>query len=309
MPCFSPSRVGIKRKAWPGAPVLQRTTYSMVVPCGHCLGCRAEQSRQWMVRCMHESRMHRFAVFVTLTYERVPTYGSLRANDLKRFFKDLRREGVRFSYYAVGEYGEFSQRPHYHALLYGAPFLDRYLWTHRDGTPIFRSPLLESVWPHGLSELGTVTEASASYVTGYVRKKVRRKDLANKYLRVCPDTGEVVEVAPEFTRMSLRPAIGRRWIEKYWRDVYPRDFVVVNGKECKPPRYYDKFMDLPDEEGGSEERRVLMAEVRQARWDDMEDDIKDREFPALPREKRMDLKAREVTRKSLTRLFDARSKV
>lgn len=41
--------------------------------------------------------------------------------------------------------------------------------------------------------------------------------------------------------MSLKPGIARGWFDKYWRDVYPHDRVVVRGKESKPPRYYDNI--------------------------------------------------------------------
>jgi hypothetical protein len=101
--------------------------------------------------------------------------------------------------------------------------------------------------------------ASASYVAGYVKKKQHR----GQKTHVNPLTGEVLQ--DEFARMSLRPAIGRTWIERYWPDVYPRDFVVVDGYEAKPPRYYDKFMDLEDDKGGCPKRRRIMMEVREKR--------------------------------------------
>jgi len=59
--------------------------------------------------------------------------------------------------------------------------------------------------------------------------------------------------------MSRRPAIGKRWIERYWRDVYPRDFVVMDGHELKPPRYYDKWMEVnhPDVMFQVKEQRLV----------------------------------------------------
>lgn len=108
-----------------------------------------------------------------------------------------------------------------------------------------------------------MTYESAAYVAGYVRKKVSQKVDPDHYRRVNLETGEVVEVVPEFSRMSLRPAIGRTWIEKYWRDVYPRDFVVVKGKEFRPPRYYDKVMD--------ELHPEVMVGVREKRYSESPD--------------------------------------
>lgn len=233
------------------------------VPCGHCLGCRAEQGRQWAVRITHEAQMHESSWFVTLTYddEHIPDNYSLHPPHLRKFFKDMRkgRPPGTFSYYACGEYGELTQRPHYHAVLFGPHLLDRV--PHPDPTRhnVWISPTLEAVWPYGHSEIGTVTMASASYVAGYVRKKVRPD--GNERLTIDASTGEILQ--PEFARMSRRPAIGKRWIEKYWPDVYPRDYVVVDGIEAKPPRYYDKFMD--------EHHPHIMAEVREKRYEEMED--------------------------------------
>ena len=78
------------------------------LPCGRCVGCRLERSRQWAVRCMHEASMHMFNSFVTLTYDddHLPEYNSLNYKHFQDFMKRLRKShnGVRF--YMCGEYGE-----------------------------------------------------------------------------------------------------------------------------------------------------------------------------------------------------------
>ncbi len=253
MPCYHPVEVAIRRKSFyskAGVHALQ------VVPCGTCVGCRAEQARQWAVRMMHESRMHHSSVFVTLTYDdrRMPANGSLCPKDFQGFLKRLRKTQERsISFYGCGEYGERTGRAHYHALLFGVEFLDCDSSAVSSKYGAWRSQALDNVWAMGRTEGGSVTMASASYVAGYIGKKVRAKD----YARANPATGELLE--PEFARMSLRPAIGKRWIREHWSDVYPRDFVVVDGYKAKPPRYYDKFMD--------QENPELMETVRQRRCD------------------------------------------
>lgn len=216
------------------------------VPCGTCIGCRSDQARDWAHRIQHEAQMHDHAWFLTLTYdnERIPHNGSLYPADLQQFFKALRRDRPpkTLSYFACGEYGGHTQRPHYHAVLFGLDFLDKYLWRPHPTRPVWRSEILESYWTLGNSEFSTLTPGSAAYVAGYVKKKQTAKQNPDAYTRVDDSTGELVDIEPEFTRMSLRPAIGKRWIEKYWKEVYPLDRVVVNGKEYKPPRYYDKWM-------------------------------------------------------------------
>ncbi len=244
MSCYHPVVVAIKRQPMYGS---RKMKMEQTVPCGSCLGCRAEQARQWAVRLLHEMQMHESAWFLTLTYsdEEMPEHGSLYPEDLQGFFKAVRRdyppEAVR--YYACGEYGGRTQRPHYHAVLFGVDFLDKYVVRTDRGGDVWGSKTLERYWPHGLAEFGTVTAKSAAYVAGYVRKKIGKRAEPEAYTRVDEDTGELVELQPEFARMSLRPAIGLRWIEKYWQDVYPRDSVVIEGFEGKPPRYYDKWLE------------------------------------------------------------------
>jgi len=265
MPCYHPIEVGVYRKSL----YTSRGIRDLVtVPCGSCVGCRAEQGRQWAVRMMHESRMHESNVFVTLTIEdgKLNENRELCAKDFSGFIKSLRKtQQKKLSFFGCGEYGERTGRPHYHAMLFNCEFLDRDIGFDSSRPDVWRSQALDDTWGRGICEGGTVTMASASYVAGYIRKKVKAKDRS----RANPNTGVLLE--GEFSRMSLRPAIGLKWISKWWADVYPRDFVVIDGVEAKPPRYYDRYMDWPDEKGGSKERRELMELVRQKRVQEVND--------------------------------------
>lgn len=146
-----------------------------------------------------------------------------------------------------GEYGEKLGRPHYHYCLFGEDFReDRYEWRTSNGNLLYRSPWLEELWPHGNAEIGDLTFESAAYVARYIMKKITG-DMANDhYKRVCPETGEIYWLPPEFNVMSRRPGIGAEWMEKFRNDVYNTDSVVVRGMQCKPPRYYDKLLELVD---------------------------------------------------------------
>lgn len=219
------------------------------LPCGRCVGCRLERSRQWAVRCMHEASMHTDNSFITLTYDdaHLPSNGSLNYVDWQKFAKRLRRRGVDFRFYMCGEYGDRTNRPHYHACIFGYSFPDRKLFRRTNaGSLIYRSDLLESVWPLGISSVGDLTFESAAYVSRYVMKKITGDLAKEHYKRVDVDTGEVFHVEPEFCHMSLKPGIGAAWFDKYKSDVYPHDHVVINGKEAKPPRYYDKLLKRTD---------------------------------------------------------------
>jgi len=290
MACYHPVKVGVLRK--PGVTGL-RTLDGVTVGCGHCLGCRSDQARSWAIRLVHEGDVNPPAWFCTFTYApgEVPDHGSLDPKGPTLFLKRLRRAHPedRISYYLCGEYGERTERPHYHAVLYGAGFLDRDLLTRRSGAPVYTSDSLELAWSGGLCELTGLTYGAARYVAGYVRKKVRQRDRPDHYTRVDPATGELVELEREYGRMSRRPAIGRRWIERYWRDVYPRDYVAMGGLELRPPRYYDKWMDANHPE--------VMLEVREKRMEEL------RELSAY------DLQAMEKAHRARVGLFQRREAV
>lgn len=229
------------------------------VPCNRCVGCQKEYARQWSVRCMHEASLHPANCMLTLTYDDVnlPPFGSLVSRDLQLFWKRLRKAtGATFSYFACGEYGSRTNRPHYHALVFGFDFLDKRLWAVRHGERCYRSPLLERVWRGGLSEVGSVTARSARYVAGYVAKKWSSRYDPEAYVRERVDglTGEVLEefeVEKEFSRMSNRRPIGKEWYARFGKEVRVTDSVVVEGREQKPPRYYDKLFRGMDEKAYS----------------------------------------------------------
>lgn len=207
---------------------------TLSLPCGRCIGCRLERSRQWAMRCLHESSLSERNSFVTLTYDddHLPAGGSLVYPDFQRFMKRLRKAaGVPVRFFMCGEYGDELGRPHYHALLFGLDFPDQYYWKTVNGAKYYRSPSLEGLWRFGDSLVGALTFESAAYCARYCVKKVNGPDADDHY------QGR----APEFAHMSLKPGIGARWLERWRSDVYPHDFVVVNGKEVKPPKYYDRL--------------------------------------------------------------------
>lgn len=248
MPCYSPLK-GFRTAS--GSVVFSELrrhgdiTSSIDIPCGQCVGCRLERSRQWAMRCLHESELHLDNSFITLTYDddHLPADWSLNYSHFQKFMKRLRKRfrGTRIRFYMCGEYGEQFGRPHYHACLFGFNFPDRVLAKDSDsGCRLYTSQILEDLWGFGFCTIGDVSFDSAAYVARYILKKVTGDAAEFHYTFVNPDTGEIYRREPEFCHMSLKPGIGFDWLQKYHKDVYPHDYVVVNGKQVKPPKYYDK---------------------------------------------------------------------
>lgn len=253
MPCFHPISAFQLESGEVVFVEKGRIKRPLSLPCGQCVGCRLERSRQWAVRCLHEAQLHEFNVFVTLTYDddHLPTNNSLDYRHYQLFMKRLRKDfsGRKVRFYMCGEYGEQFQRPHFHALLFNCFFTDRKQYTKLpSGSWLYSSERLSELWPYGFSSIGDVTFESAAYISRYCMKKVTGPAAQAHYERVDWATGELYSVTPEFNKMSLKPGIGAEWFRKYRSEVYTnnidgtKDFVVVRGVKMKPPRYYDNLL-------------------------------------------------------------------
>lgn len=222
------------------------------ISCGQCIGCRLERSRIWAVRISNEASLYKDNCFITLTYspEYLPSDGSLDVRHFQLFMKKLRKKYGKIRFFHCGEYGERLGRPHYHACLLGFDFPDKILLrTTERGDEVFSSKSLDALWGMGRTEIGSVTFESAAYVARYITKKVTGKAAEEHYSRTDFDTGEIIELKPEYTTMSRRPGIGEPWLKKFHADVYNWDQMVTrSGAVIPPPRYFDKRYELMNPE-------------------------------------------------------------
>lgn len=161
------------------------------VGCGRCLPCTINKRRAWTARMLLEG-WDKPCSFVTMTYDekRVPYnadgHMTLAPDDLRAWLKDA-WDVASFRFFAVGEYGDRTHRPHFHAILFG---LD----------PLQAEQLLEETWKDGLTHVGEFNEKSAAYCARYVTKKLTgARNANNPHLN-----GRY----PEFARMSRNPGIG-----------------------------------------------------------------------------------------------------
>ena len=141
MSCYHPMRAivkGVKENGKKDLFIIKDPKFELNVPgveyinipCGKCDGCRLDYARQWADRCMLEAKYHDKNSFITLTYndDNIPVAENgnytLVKKDFQDFMKRLRESigDVKIRYYACGEYGSKSLRPHYHAIIFGYDF-------------------------------------------------------------------------------------------------------------------------------------------------------------------------------------------
>lgn len=161
--------------------------------CGQCNHCRINRSRLWVGRMLLESMEHPYSAFITLTYndEHLPNPPHLSKKAVQLFLKRLRGmlPDRNLRYYAVGEYGDKSWRPHYHLIIFGLSPTEE--------------TTVKKCWPFGFIQVGTAEPHSMSYTASYVIKKMTN-----------PKDNRLEGRTPEFATMSLKPGLGAGVVER-----------------------------------------------------------------------------------------------
>lgn len=302
MPCYRPitayrsSQGRNANGAWPLSFSVNGGFKDMpvTIACGKCIGCRLERSKEWASRCVHESRLWDSNLFLTLTYDdaHLPKNMSLVSKHLQDFWKRLRSwvfsptglgrvpekefvdganrvvNGIR--YFACGEYGDTSKRPHYHAIVFNLDLPDKIPYKRSfDGSQLYISNTLNALWGHGYCVIGAVTFQSCAYVARYVTKKIYGLSAPEHY----------GDREPEFCRSSNRPGIGANWFIKYADEVARNGFVLINGHKNPVPRYYLKRLERLDPQKllDIKEHKRIIATRKQDNPDKSYERLADRE--------------------------------
>lgn len=245
---------------------LKKDGRELLIPCGQCIGCRLDYSREWANRCMLELPYHDQAWFITLTYDdaHVPKTFShdpdtgealapvmtLCSRDLQLFLKLLRRhhpdDHIRF--FAAGEYGTQSLRPHYHAIIFGLHLNDITVYRKSElGFTYFNSESLSRCWIDGATGqsrgyvvAGAVSWDTCAYVARYMLKKQKG---ATK------DIYDQLGIEPEFSRMSRKPGIAHQYYVDH-PEIWQYDKINIctpsGGKSFSHPTYLRHLYEIDD---------------------------------------------------------------
>lgn len=212
---------------------------SNAVPCGRCAACLERKRANWSFRLLQEYKLAKRSYFITLTYANNPE--SINKIDLQNFFKRLRKDNVIMRYYAVGEYGTHTFRPHYHLLMF--------LQDNRELT----SDYISQKWSLGLVHVGQVSEASIHYTTKYQINNVRTelKHLWDK-------------IEKPFALMSK--GIGKNYLTtsaNYHKQGQKFFVTYAGGIKASLPRYYrDKIFTKEEISINNYENSLIHEEIQ-----------------------------------------------
>lgn len=220
----------------------------LMVPCGKCVACRIAKRKEWSLRLLHELEAWDDSIFITLTYtdQHLPDHSSLKKYHLQLFWKRLRKllpPHRKIKYFACGEYGDITQRPHYHAIVYGLSLnsYDRQLvmdaWPYSDWT---NSHIKQN-------SFGAAEADSINYVAQYIDKKFSGDKADEEYRHKNRE--------PVFRLLSL--GLGLNYCIDNSDQLKADLSVRYRGTDHALPRYYIKKLNL----SGSEEllKRALCA--------------------------------------------------
>lgn len=195
------------------------------VPCGRCIECLQDKSKEWSYRILCESLQYKQNCMITLTYKN--TNGELCKRDLQLFLKRLRKKLYprKIRFFACGEYGSKGLRPHYHIIIFNfCPNDLKPLYFENDYV-VYNSKFISDVWSLGFISVMFLNPYNTKYVSKYLQKLNNYKEK---------------KVKP-FLVMSNRPGIGYNYFVKNLDSLLFDDRLYYNGNFIRLPRYVLKI--------------------------------------------------------------------
>lgn len=176
--CLSP--ILVKNKRYQGRLGSPAWIY---VPCGKCYSCLMRRRQDWLTRIHSEMEDCVSVHFLTLTYseDKVPLTKDgvpcFNKKHLQDFHKRLRKKypKANIKYYVMSEYGDTTNRPHYHGIYFNLPSDCFEQLFDLDGSYHYK---LSDIWKRGIITVGKISDARVQYVTGYIMTSQ-----LNKYLK------------------------------------------------------------------------------------------------------------------------------
>lgn len=268
-------------RSWPLE--LSRYLVSVELPCGKCLPCRHAKANAWGNRVDQEARMHDSSCHITLTFDPEHYTGELDKRTVDLFFDRLRiamrRDGLgKLRFFLVGEYGDQTERGHFHMVVFGQDFIEWCADAGMGDEEVLFSEKLSSLWGQGSVRVTRFGPGTAAYVAAHQWKAFQ------------------AERKP-FVRFSRDPPIGFEFLRQFYDD-FLRNGFVTNGKGVKQvcPAHYFNWQAYKDVLQPIKVRRRAFALERKARLEAA--GFTDEDFARANRNRLINLVARSGLKRS-----------
>lgn len=210
---------------------IAKVNHRLVFDCRKCIFCRKKAAAELAMRCVLHASLYKDNCFLTLTYdeEKEGYHNNKDYPDIQKFKKRLRRylqyrdPSKKIKIFNVHEYGR-KQKKHWHLVIFNYDFKDKELHTIKNGNRLYKSQTLDTLWPHGFSTIGDVTEASALYQAQYMQKDFKNGNSNN-----------------DRKALSKHNGIGREYFLKHYHQLLRLGFIPFNNQKRPIPRYFLKL--------------------------------------------------------------------
>jgi len=302
MPCTSPitaylPKAGGQPKFQPPPPK-QEDDYNLIqISCRECISCMQRIALDWTIRqaCEFQTSYAEGIgtdLFITHTYdpEHLPEFGHYQYSDMQAFWKRLRsrldyeakkinlpKSDYKFRYLTAAEYGDTTQRPHFHSSVFNL-WLPDAIQSHEnsEGRQVLTSKIVDECWGKGHVDIQYFTMGTATYVAQHQIKQngqsIRKQLKLSYYARRAelikiqeengiphtdengeefafdPETGLILPKMMPLPRVyaSSNPGIGKTYFDRYYRTIYNNGFITFQGRRFPIPRYYDYHLNKVD---------------------------------------------------------------
>lgn len=230
----------------------------ITIGCGKCVGCRLDHARSWVARLLMEYKTNYDCYFLTLTYDNEHLKSlSLNIKDFQLFIKRLRKkfDFLKIKYFACGEYGSTTFRPHFHAVIFGVDFLNEIFEAKKyDSLGHYKSQLLNDIWSNGFVVFAKATPENIGYTARYTLKKI--------------NSGDKTKFGINNEKLLCSRGLGFDYFLENYDDMLKFDGFYYDGQKYNLPRYFIKKLEEldPEEKSRLKKQREHLSRITVAQY-------------------------------------------
>lgn len=202
---------------------LQKSENIIAIPCGKCEECKKLKMFEMQKRLRKELEIRKKAFFLTLTYDEMHKK-ELNKKDIQLFLKRYRKK-EKLRYFYVGELGETTKRPHYHAIIFAdlPKDLKESNTTTKNGYKQYESNTISKIWGKGIIKICKMQKPLINYITKYMLKNANKKEFICDWSRKPP-----IGIDPDKVEEEILKPKRTKALKKYYKYRYKKIPILEN---------------------------------------------------------------------------------